>query len=310
MEWQSVPAAQSFARVLAGLTGTKESISGAAQLFLASGPHEAASLVAALCARGAEINRGDFTARLRLVYVANDALFAVASSAQHAVHAAALRNALPTLVALAADGAPDAAASARLTALTDFWSARGVVDAHLADTLRAACARHGAPPLPAAERSILPQPLPGTTPQPPAVPLAHDSSFPPVGAIPALVRRRRAAGATGAYTPLTVQDASDVTFARPCSDYITSRLDRFYEELHETDAAHISLQRASIQRDRGPSTASKPDPVSNTFADGTLPGGGGDHGHGGLGTSAPADAADAFRRSRSAAYHSMIVGGR
>ncbi len=121
-----------FVAALRSLTGSKDSIGGCAELLLQA-PSRLGPLV---MQRGEELAAGGevFVALLRLVYVLNDALFALHAAQQPT---AAVTGLLPGLVALATRGAGDAERN-KLFELFGFWQAKGVVDSATADALRSA----------------------------------------------------------------------------------------------------------------------------------------------------------------------------
>jgi hypothetical protein len=312
--------ATGFAAALAVLNGSKESIHGAAQLILHAPEWAAPSLCAQLCARAAELQ--EHAARLRLVYVANDVLFAAQRGAQlHAPGASlsALLHALPTLLRLTAELAPDAAAAAKLVTLVEFWRSHGVVDGQCAAVLHASVA---APP----QYAVTSAPAPAQ--------LTTEPAF-PAGLIGALVRQRRQ-GSHAADVPYTVLAPADVAVDQThavAEEYLSARLTRFYDELqrgsgkvhqHAVEAgphdrcaevcsfvlhrAFTSLLTSSSHTRRFERGAPPVPGASAAYVDGSVAGRG--TGHGGLGTQGAGDASAAFRKSRSAAYHTHILSGR
>jgi hypothetical protein len=239
--------AHGFAAALAVLSGSKESIHGAALLFESAPESAAPSLAAVLCARAAELQ--EHAGRLRLVYVANDVLFAAQRRAQlHSGSLPALHAALPTLLRLTAELAPDAAAAAKLLTLVEFWSSHAVVDAPCAAVLRACVA---APPQ-QGQPSV--SPLPPPPPPPPPLPsyaavsgtpaaaqlqLATEPSF-SAGLIGPLVRQRRSQAADAPYTALARADISTAAAEQlpaVAEEYLSARLARFYEALQRGGCA-------------------------------------------------------------------------
>jgi hypothetical protein len=243
-----------FTSVLHALTGAKDSIKGASAGLVADLTR---SQLLVQHARGLATQAGDFQALQRLVFVANDALFSLASSRQ--APDAPLLAALPTLLALAAAAGTDEERG-KLVQLCGFWKQRGLVDDLTAARLSAAC-------LPQANLDD----------GPPA-----DDVYCAVGALPLLVRAR---GSQAPYTPLS----REVVMAAPLSvpsepAYIQSRLQKFYEDLGRHTAAMDVGAGGDRKEGRGFEAS------TNTFGDGSHAGSRG--GHMGLG-SAEAVSADA-----------------
>ena len=147
--------AEPFAGVLRALNGSRESIQSAADWF-EQAPGLAPALAAVLQAHAAELQGPEcFVSRLRLVYVANDALFSAQRRASD-VCRQTLQQSLPLLLRLAAAAAQDPPSLAKLTTLIDFWASRGVVDGAVAAGLHA-CVASAAAQSPAPAVPILPR---------------------------------------------------------------------------------------------------------------------------------------------------------
>ena len=189
-------AADAFRAALLALSGSRASVQAAAAFFAAPGAAPACSSL--LCAHAAELTGPEsFTQRLRLLFVANEALSLGV--------APALLDGLPALLRYAASVAPDAESREKLAALVRLWESRALVPADAVSALLQAAggdqssAAHGCdPPVPA-------------------------------GALPALVRR---AGA--GYSPLRRADVqlaarAGVTPAPAAREYYETRVAAFYE---------------------------------------------------------------------------------
>lgn len=194
-------AADPFRGALYALSGSRASVQAAAAFFAA---HNAApACTAVLCAHAAELAGPDcFAGRLRLLFVANEALTLGAAGV-----APALLPGLPALLHCAASAAPDAESLGKLSALVQLWRTRDMVTAEVVPALLLAAGgrQHGA---------------------------AHEADPPvPAGALPGLVRR---AGTLG-YTPLPRADAQHAAArgtAEACSgsrEYYELRCAAFYE---------------------------------------------------------------------------------
>jgi hypothetical protein len=226
--------ADGFGAALLSLSGSKESIRGAAEFFETHSGH-AQALASLLCTRAVDAVHGVdvFTARQRLLFVANDAVFAAQRRADGSV-LAALQVALPPLFALSFEAARGAEDVLKMASLLEFWRTRGVVDAAVAAQLHACLAPRlsavAAPPLDSLPPPLhtLPPPLP--PPPPPHAPppvLAGALAF-RAGVIPSLVRKRRAPP----YTPLALEDVlSPAEVPHAAEAYLAARLERFAEDL-------------------------------------------------------------------------------
>jgi hypothetical protein len=216
---------EAFVAALHSLTGAARSIKAAADWF-EHAPARAPALSSALCAHAA--SEPSFDVRLRLVYVANDVLFA---SQRKGLNDGGVRDALaarlPHLLSSASAAAADAASRSRLAMLVDFWVERGVVDAEAAHALHACVAAQ--PAVPAAPQSaVLPHSAQAAPPLGQAP--APDPQF-AAGVLPALVRRRRG---TPPYTPLSREEVGMPACTSACRDmeaYHNVRVDWFYERL-------------------------------------------------------------------------------
>ena len=249
-----------FTVVLHALTGAKDSIKGASAALAASLEPRCQLLV--LHARGLASQAGSFQALQRLVFVANDALFSLASS-KHAPEP--LLAALPILLALAAAAGTDDE-RVKLTQMCGFWKQRGLVDDATAARLLAACS-----------------PQATLDDAPPA-----DDVYCSVGALPLLVRAR---GAQAPYTPLSREAVMAAPLAVPSEPaYIQSRLQKFYEDLGRHSAAMDVGAAADSNEPAGSAPSRRFDSATNTFGDGSHAGSRG--GHTGLG-SAEAGSVDA-----------------
>jgi len=254
---------------LAGASGgSKESIRGCSELLLQA-PAVHGPL---LLARATELDAaGSFVALQRLVYVLNDALFALHASGS-AQRALVVRLLEPVLALAASCG--DKAERAKLLALVAFWEGKGAVDAGDVQALRGAAA---APP--------------------------RDARC-PVGCIPELVRRANK-GVMGAYEPIRREDvlAAPVT-ARLDAAYLQTRMQRLYDDLsgRASEPQHQPSHAVEDSRER------RVDTQTNTFADGSAAGVlGARHG---VGQGSDADGFSSFRKARSEQYYNMIIGGR
>ena len=261
-----------FTAVLQALTGAKESIKGASAALAANLQPRSQLLV--LHARGLASQAGSFPALQRLVFVANDALFSLASSKQPAPEA--LLAALSAVLPLAA-AATTEEERGKLTQLCRFWRERGLVDDSTTARLLAACS-----PTQAANAQLSLDEAPA------------DDVYCAVGALPLLVRAR---GAVAPYTPLSREAVMAAPLAVPFEPaYIQSRLSKLYEDLGRHSAA-MDVAAADSNVPVGVAPSRRYDSSTNTFGDGTHAGSRG--GHTGLGsTDAGAEDADFYATYR------------
>lgn len=271
-------AADPFRAALYALSGSRASVQAAATFFAAHGAAPACTSV--LCAHAAELAGPDcFAGRLRLLFVANEALTLGAAGV-----APALLAGLPALLHCAACAAPDADALDKLSALVQLWGTRAMVPVEAVPALMLAAgggqrgAAHEADPLLLAvgggQRGA-----------------AHNADPPvPAGALPALVRR---AGALG-YAALPRAEAQ-LAAARGTADALPAATAQEYYELR--CAAFYEAAARSAKRGRPDAEVL----YELLQAPAHLAGRGGST-HVGIGGGSDASAADAFRRAKSEAY--------
>jgi len=243
-----------FLHALSSLSGSKDSIRSTSALLLELLPQRTQVLLQYARAVTA------FVHLQHVVFVANDALFALQTAKRQADELVAI---LPELLSRAAVYADDKERE-KLKQLCAFWKERGIADV---DTRTF----DDAPPA--------------------------DDLFCPVGALPLLVRAR---GAQAPYTPLNREAVLAAPVFMPVeAAYLQSRLSRFYEELHRTPTDEADVGHAPVDAPSAFASSQRRayDPTTNTLADGSHAGGRGGGVHSGLGVTDAGHIDDSFYES-------------